>query len=125
MFAEINSIVIFVMFFWSLLGIQGISQGSRRWIVLTGAVLMILEAYKTFVQITNPRFCTSKQIIVIRILLNALMIIFASFGQFFSGRTVSMIEDHIAYVEAGASGSRQALSKFSGMDLTFLINQVF
>lgn len=56
--------------------------------------------------------------------LNVLVILYITFGNYMSGKTVDKIQGHIEAYK-GIGPSNLIIDKFNGMDMTFLIKQVY
>lgn len=56
--------------------------------------------------------------------LNVLAILYITFGHYMSGKTVAKIQGHIEAYK-GVGSSKLIVDKFNGMDMTFLVKQVY
>lgn len=69
--------------------------------------------------------CTNVKIILLKILVSASLFTYVTIGQWLASRTLDLVSTRLHSVNESFASSTSKFDKFSGMDLSFMVNQVF
>lgn len=86
------------------------------------AVLMLAEGL-VFFFVKN--YCTNVPVLIYRLLAFISLLAYLSIGQRIATLTVTLVEDRLIKANDSLSTSTTKFDKFSGVDLRFMINQIF
>lgn len=89
-----------------------------------GVVVIGLHITEMLMQNLNEGFCTSKKILLIRILFTTTSIFYIATGHWISNQIVDQVDSHLSLGRENSIGQFQH-NKFNGMDMDFLVNQIY
>ena len=89
-----------------------------------GLFVIGLHIFEMIMQNLEGRFCTSKKLVLIRILITATNLFYVVTGHWISGRIIRMVEIQSGLIKPEGERVFQH-NKFSGMDMEFLVNQIY
>ena len=92
------------------------------WFGIAMVVVMIGEG---FIYLITQNNCTSYPALGYRLFVFVALFAYLTIGQRIATLTLGLVEDRLVNANDGVSVSNTKFDKFSGIDIRFMINQVF
>lgn len=123
--SSLNSVFIMLIyrfFLNSLLGIIDTDKKTKKLLLLPATGFIAAEFLRFLVPGVQDSFCTKKHVVILRIVVSLLTFLYFCMGQWIGYKAIGLV---ISHMESFKSSMMNEFDKFSGMDLRFLVNQIF
>lgn len=93
--------------------------------MLLGSLQVLLLLPEAIMNAIKSDACTSEGFLLIKILVDASLLSYVTIGQWIASRTLDLVSSRLIIANDSFIGGQRLFDKFSGMDLSFMVNQVF